>query len=143
MRVLDGKRVLGIVTNRDLRFEDNLDQPVKNIMTPRDRLVTVKEGASLDEARSLMHRHRLERVLVINGDWELRGLMTVKDILKSSEHPNACKDQLGRLRVGAAVGVGEGTEERVAALVEAGTDVIVVDTAHRPAPGVRARGDGG
>src|SRR5947209_2736055 len=89
--VVEGKRVVGIVTNRDLRFEDNLDQPVKNIMTPRDKLVTVKEGASLDEARALMHRHRLERVLVINGDWELRGLMTVKDILKSSEHPSACK----------------------------------------------------
>ena len=137
--VLEGKRVVCIVTNRDLRFEDNLDQPVKNIMTPRERLVTVKEGASLDEARSLMHRHRLERVLVINGDWELRGLMTVKDILKSSEHPSACKDQLGRLRVGAAVGVGEGTEERVAALVEAGTDVIVVDTAHGHAQGVLDR----
>jgi len=137
--VLEGKRVVGIVTNRDLRFEENLDQPVKNIMTPRERLVTVKEGASLDEARSLMHRHRLERVLVINGDWELRGLMTVKDILKSSEHPSACKDQLGRLRVGAAVGVGEGTEERVAALVEAGTDVIVVDTAHGHAQGVLDR----
>src|SRR6202140_5295492 len=118
--VLEGKRVVGIVTNRDLRFEENLDQPVKNIMTPRDKLVTVKEGASLEDARSLMHRHRLERVLVINGDWELRGLMTVKDILKSSEHPNACKDQLGRLRVGAAVGVGEGTEERAAGLVEGG-----------------------
>jgi IMP dehydrogenase len=137
--VLEGNRVVGIVTNRDLRFEDNLDQPVKNIMTPRDKLVTVKEGASLDEARALMHRHRLERVLVINGDWELRGLMTVKDILKSSEHPHACKDQFGRLRVGAAVGVGEGTEERVAALVEAGVDVIVVDTAHGHAQGVLDR----
>jgi len=112
---------------------------VKNIMTPRERLVTVKEGASREEARALMHRHRLERVLVINGDWELRGLMTVKDILKSSEHPMACKDQLGRLRVGAAVGVGEGTEERVAALVEAGADVIVVDTAHGHAQGVLDR----
>ena len=137
--VIDGKRVVGIVTNRDLRFEDNLDQPVKNIMTPRGKLVTVKEGASLEEAKSLMHRHRLERVLVINGDWELRGLMTVKDILKSSEHPSACKDQFGRLRVGAAVGVGEGTEERVAALVEAGADVIVVDTAHGHAQGVLDR----
>jgi IMP dehydrogenase len=137
--VLEGKRVVGIVTNRDLRFEDNLDQPVKNIMTPRDKLVTVKEGASLDEAKALMHRHRLERVLVINGDWELRGLMTVKDILKSSEHPDACKDQQGRLRVGAAVGVGEGTEERVAALVEAGVDVLVVDTAHGHAQGVLDR----
>ena len=137
--VLDGSRVVGIVTNRDLRFEDNLDQPVKNIMTPRDKLVTVKEGASLEEAKGLMHRHRLERVLVINGDWELRGLITVKDIMKSSEHPNACKDQFGRLRVGAAVGVGEGTEERVAALVEAGVDVIVVDTAHGHAQGVLDR----
>src|SRR6185436_8249307 len=137
--VLEGKRVVGIVTNRDLRFEENLDQPVKNIMTPRERLVTVKEGASLDEARSLMHRHRLERVLVINGDWELRGLMTVKDILKSSEHPNASKDQLGRLRVGAAVGVGEGTEERVELLIEAGVDVLVVDTAHGHSQGVLDR----
>src|SRR5215510_7507341 len=137
--VLEGKRVVGIVTNRDLRFEDNLDQPVKNIMTPRDKLVTVKEGASLDGARALMHRHRLERVLVINGDWELRGLMTVKDIMKSSEHPDACKDQFGRLRVGAAVGVGEGTEERVAALVEAGVDVLIVDTAHGHAQGVLDR----
>jgi IMP dehydrogenase len=137
--VLRGQSVVGIVTNRDLRFETNLDQPVKNIMTPREKLVTVKEGASLDEAKALMHRHRLERVLVINGDWELRGLMTVKDILKASEHPNACKDLQGRLRVGAAVGVGEGTEERVAALVDAGADVIVVDTAHGHAQGVLDR----
>jgi IMP dehydrogenase len=137
--VLEGRKIVGIVTNRDLRFEDNLDQPVKNIMTPRDKLVTVKEGASLEEAKSLMHRHRLERVLVINGDWEMKGLITVKDIMKSSEHPNASKDQFGRLRVGAAVGVGEGTEERVAALVEAGADVIVVDTAHGHAKGVLDR----
>jgi IMP dehydrogenase len=137
--VLEGKRVVGIVTNRDLRFETNLDQPVKNIMTPRDKLVTVKEGAALDDAKALMHRHRLERVLVINGDWELRGLITVKDILKSSEHPDACKDQFGRLRVGAAVGVGEGTDERVEALVDAGADVIVVDTAHGHAQGVLDR----
>jgi IMP dehydrogenase len=137
--VVDGASVVGIVTNRDLRFEDNLDQPVKNIMTPRDKLITVKEGATLEEAKSLMHRHRLERVLVINGDWELRGLITVKDIMKSSEHPNACKDQFGRLRVGAAVGVGEGTEERCEALVEAGVDVIVVDTAHGHAQGVLDR----
>jgi IMP dehydrogenase len=128
--VVQGGRVVGIITNRDLRFEDNLDQPASNIMTPRERLVTVKEGATREEAMSLLHRHRLERVLVINGDWELKGLITVKDILKSSEHPNACKDQYGRLRVGAAIGVGEGTEERAAALIEAGADVIVVDTAH-------------
>jgi len=137
--VLEGKRVVGIVTNRDLRFETNLDQPVGNIMTPRDKLVTVKEGATTDDARELMHKHRLERVLVINGDWELRGLMTVKDILKSSEHPNASKDQFGRLRVGAAVGVGEDTDERVEKLVEAGVDVIVVDTAHGHAQGVLDR----
>jgi IMP dehydrogenase len=137
--VLDGKKVVGIVTNRDLRFETNLDQPVQNIMTPREKLVTVKEGASLEEAKALMHRHRLERVLVINGDWELRGLMTVKDILKSSEHPHASKDLQGRLRVGAAVGVGEDTDERVELLVEAGADVIVVDTAHGHAQGVLDR----
>ena len=108
-------------------------------MTPHERLVTVREGATRDEAKALMHQHRLERVLVVNGDFELRGLMTVKDILKSSEHPNACKDDLGKLRVGAAVGVGEGTDERVAALVEAGVDVLVVDTAHGHAQGVLDR----
>jgi IMP dehydrogenase len=137
--VVEGRRVVGIVTNRDLRFETNLDQPVRNIMTPRDRLVTVKEGATLEEAQALMHRHRLERVLVVNGDFELRGLITVKDILKSSEYPNACKDELGRLRVGAAIGVGEGTEERAEALVEAGVDVLVVDTAHGHSQGVLDR----
>jgi IMP dehydrogenase len=132
-------RVVGIVTNRDLRFETNLDQPVRNIMTPRDRLVTVREGASRDEAMALMHRYRLERVLVVNGDFELCGLITVKDILKSSEHPLASKDNLGRLRVGAAIGVGEGTEERAAGLVEAGVDVLVVDTAHGHSQGVLDR----
>jgi IMP dehydrogenase len=137
--VVDASRVVGIVTNRDLRFESNLDQPVKNIMTPRDRLVTVKEGASIEEAMRLLHQHRLERVLVINENFELRGLITVKDILKSSEHPYASKDQLGRLRVGAAVGVGEGTEERVGLLVEAGVDVLIVDTAHGHAQGVLDR----
>ncbi len=137
--VVESNRVVGIVTNRDLRFENNLDQPASNIMTPRERLVTVKEGASLEEAMMLLHRHRLERVLVINGDWELKGLITVKDILKSSEHPNACKDQFGRLRVGAAIGVGEGTEERAEALIEAGADVIVVDTAHGHSQGVLDR----
>lgn len=137
--VIEGKRVVGIVTNRDLRFETNLDQPVSQIMTPADRMVTVKEGASLDEARHLMHKHRLERVLVINDDWELRGLITVKDMMKSTEHPYAAKDELGRLRVGAAIGVGAGTEERAEALVEAGADVIVVDTAHGHAQGVLDR----
>ncbi len=128
--VVERGRVVGIVTNRDLRFETNLDQPVRNVMTPRERLVTVREGDSRDDAMRLMHQHRLERVLVVNGDFELRGLITVKDILKSTEHPNAAKDSSGRLLAGAAVGVGEGTDERVAALVEAGVDVLVVDTAH-------------
>jgi IMP dehydrogenase len=137
--VVDRSKVVGIVTNRDLRFESNLDQPVKNIMTPKQRLVTVKEGASSEEAMRLMHENRLERVLVVDESFELKGLITVKDILKSSEHPDACKDQLGRLRVGAAVGVGEGTEERVEALLEAGVDVIVVDTAHGHAQGVLDR----
>jgi len=137
--VVDGSKVVGIVTNRDLRFENNLDQPVKNIMTPRARLVTVKEGVSIEDAMRLLHQHRLERVLVVNESFELRGLITVKDILKSSEHPNASKDQLGRLRVGAAVGVGEGTEERVGFLVEAGVDVIIVDTAHGHSQGVLDR----
>jgi IMP dehydrogenase len=132
-------RVVGIVTNRDLRFETNLSQPVRNIMTPRAKLVTVGEGASREEAMSLMHKHRLERVLVVNKNFDLRGLITAKDILKSTEHPLACKDQLGRLRVGAAIGVGEGTEERAEVLIEAGVDVIVVDTAHGHAQGVLDR----
>ena len=137
--VTPGGLVVGIVTNRDLRFETELDQPIQNIMTPRERLVTVREGAPREEALALMHKHRLERVLVIAQNFELRGLITVKDILKSSEHPNACKDSLGRLRVGAAVGVGEGTDERVEALIEAGVDVIVVDTAHGHSQGVLDR----
>ncbi|OFZ98164.1 MAG: IMP dehydrogenase, partial [Betaproteobacteria bacterium RBG_19FT_COMBO_58_11] len=137
--VVEGTKVVGIVTNRDLRFETNLDQPVRNIMTPRERLITVKEGATPDEAKTLMHKHRLERVLVINGDFELRGLITVKDILKSTEHPLACKDNFGRLRVGAAIGVGEGTEERAELLVEAGADLLVVDTAHGHSQGVLDR----
>ena len=132
-------RVVGIVTNRDLRFETNLDQPVKNIMTPREKLITVREGASREEAKALMHKHRLERVLVVGRNFELRGLVTVKDILKSSEHPNATKDKLGRLLVGAAVGVGEGTDERVEMLIDAGVDVIIVDTAHGHSAGVLKR----
>jgi IMP dehydrogenase len=137
--VVEGSKVVGIVTNRDLRFETNLDQPVSNIMTPRERLVTVREGTSREEAMQLLHKHRLERVLVINDDWDLKGLITVKDIQKSSEHPLASKDAKGRLRAGAAVGVGEGTEERVAALAEAGVDVVVVDTAHGHSQGVLDR----
>ncbi len=137
--VVDNGVVVGIVTNRDTRFETNLDQPVRNIMTPRERLITVMEGSSPEEAKALMHKHRLERVLVVNAAFELRGLVTVKDILKSSEHPFACKDEQGHLLVGAAVGVGEGTEERVELLAEAGVDVIVVDTAHGHSEGVLKR----
>ena len=134
--VIEHGKVVGIVTNRDMRFESRLDLPVREIMTPRERLVTVREGATLEEGKALMHRHRLERVLVINDEFELRGLMTVKDIQKATERPNAARDPQGKLRVGAAVGVGEGTEERVEALVRAGVDVIVVDTAHGHSQGV-------
>jgi IMP dehydrogenase len=132
-------KVVGIVTNRDLRFETNLDQPVKAIMTPRKRLVTVKEGASVEDAKELLRAHRLERVLVIDDALHLRGLITVKDILKSTEHPLANKDVSGRLRAGAAVGVGPGTEERVERLAEAGVDVVIVDTAHGHSQGVLDR----
>ncbi|GAB2887317.1 IMP dehydrogenase [Uliginosibacterium flavum] len=137
--VVEGRRVVGIVTNRDLRFETNLDQSVAAIMTPRERLITVQEGASLDEAKALMHRHRLERVLVLKENGELYGLITVKDIQKATEHPLAAKDAQGRLLVGAAVGVGAGTEERCELLAEAGVDVIVVDTAHGHSQGVLNR----
>ena len=137
--VIENGVVVGIVTNRDLRFETNLDQPVRNIMTPRDRLVTVKEGATIEEGKALIHKHRLERVLVVNDAFELRGLITVKDIIKTTEHPLASKDATGRLRVGAAIGVGAGTEERAELLVEAGVDVIVVDTAHGHSQGVLDR----
>ncbi|MBC7941185.1 MAG: IMP dehydrogenase, partial [Chitinophagaceae bacterium] len=134
--VLEGQRVVGIVTNRDLRFETRLDAPVREIMTPRERLVWVHEGASLEEGKALMHRHKLERVLVVNDAFELRGLMTVKDITKQTDFPNAARDGLGKLRVGAAVGVGDGTEERVELLVKAGVDALVVDTAHGHSAGV-------
>ena len=137
--VVENGIVVGIVTNRDTRFETNLDQAVGAIMTPRERLVTVIEGTSAEEAKALMHKHRLERVLVVNAAFQLRGLVTVKDILKSSEHPFACKDEQGHLRVGAAIGVGEGTEERAELLAEAGVDVIVVDTAHGHSEGVLKR----
>ncbi len=137
--VLQGKTVVGIITNRDLRFEEELDAPVKAKMTPRERLVTVKEGASLEEAKRLMNKHRLERVLVVNDAFELRGLVTVKDIMKATEHPNACKDSEGKLRVGAAVGVGPDNDERVELLVRAGVDLIVVDTAHGHSQGVLDR----
>ncbi len=134
--VVDDGRVVGIVTGRDLRFETRLDAPVREIMTPRERLVTVKEGATLEQAKALMHQHKLERVLVLNDRDELRGLFTVKDITKQTSFPNAARDAQGKLRVGAAVGVGEGTEERVELLVKAGVDAIVVDTAHGHSKGV-------
>ena len=137
--VVSAGKVVGIVTNRDLRFEKKLDQPVRNIMTPQKRLVTVNEGASRADALALLHKHRLERVLVVDKQWRLKGLVTVKDIIKETEHPNACKDAQGKLRVGAAVGVGEGTDERVAMLIDAGVDVLVVDTAHGHAKGVLDR----
>jgi IMP dehydrogenase len=137
--VVSAGKVVGIVTNRDTRFETKLDQPISSIMTPQERLVTVREGASLDEARELLRVHRLERVLVVNDAGELRGLITVKDMMKATEHPMAAKDELGRLRVAAAVGVGAGTEERAELLADAGVDMIVVDTAHGHSQGVLDR----
>ena len=137
--VLEGKKVVGIITNRDLRFEEDLDATVSKKMTPRERLVTVKEGASLEDAKRLLNKHRLERVLVVNDDFELKGLVTVKDIMKATEHPNASKDDLGRLIVGAAVGVGPENDERIELLIQAGVDVLVVDTAHGHSQGVLNR----
>lgn len=134
--VVEGDKVVGIVTSRDTRFVTNYDQSVQDIMTGKDRLVTVKEGAGADEVQLLLHKNRIEKVLVVNDAGELRGMITVKDIEKARKYPNACKDSQGRLRVGAAVGTGAGTDERVAALVEAGVDVIVVDTAHGHSQGV-------
>ncbi len=137
--VVDGEDLVGIVTSRDMRFVTELDAPVSTIMTPKERLVTVREGASREEVLHLLHKHRIEKVLVVNGDFKLRGMITVKDIQKSKDYPNACKDEQGRLRVGAAVGTGAGTEERVEALVAAEVDVIVVDTAHGHSQGVLDR----
>ena len=134
--VIENNKVVGIVTNRDLRFEENLNQPVKNVMTPRERLVTVNEKASKEEVMRLLHQYRLERLLVIDNNDQLKGLITVKDIQKSSDHPFASKDNKERLIVGAAVGVGADTEARVELLVDAGVDVIVVDTAHGHSQGV-------
>jgi IMP dehydrogenase len=137
--VVEGKMVVGIITNRDLRFEEDLDAEVRAKMTPREKLVYVKEGADLAEAKRLMNKHRLERVIVVNDSFELRGLITVKDIQKATEHPNASKDEHGKLRVGAAVGVGPDNDERIDLLVKAGVDVIVVDTAHGHSKGVLDR----
>lgn len=130
MPVVKGDELVGLVTSRDVRFETGLDKAVTQVMTPKEKLVTVKEGASKQQVLALLHEHRIERVLVVNDNFQLRGMVTVKDIQKSTDFPHAAKDAEGRLRVGAAVGTGAGTEERVAALVNAGVDVIVVDTAH-------------
>jgi IMP dehydrogenase len=137
--VVNDKELVGIVTSRDLRFETHYDDPVSKIMTPKEKLVTVKEGTDNAEVLALLHKYRIEKVLVVNDDFQLRGLITVKDIQKATEYPNACKNEQGQLRVGAAVGTGGGTEERVEALVEAGVDVIVVDTAHGHSQGVLDR----
>jgi IMP dehydrogenase len=137
--VVDGGKVVGIVTSRDLRFETRMDVPVSQIMTVRENLVTVPEGTPLKEAKALLNKHRLERLLVVDAEFHLKGLITVKDITKQTSFPNAARDEHGKLRVGAAVGVGEGTEERVAALVDAGVDAIVVDTAHGHSKGVIER----
>ncbi len=134
--VVDGEELVGIVTSRDLRFEKKPDDPVRNIMTRKENLVTVRENASKDEVRDLLHKHRIEKVLVVNDKFQLAGLITVKDMQKASEYPNACIDSSERLRVGAAVGVGEASMERVEQLVESGVDVIVVDTAHGHSKGV-------
>lgn len=137
--VVDGPDLVGIVTGRDIRFEGRLDTKVADIMTPKEKLVTVKEGADLEEVKELLHRHRIEKVLVVNDSYELKGLITVKDIQKASDYPAACKDAQGHLRCGAAVGTGGDTEARIAALVDAGVDVIVIDTAHGHSRGVVER----
>ncbi len=139
--VVKDEDLVGIVTSRDLRFVSELhyDEPITSIMTPKERLVTVREGAERDEVVRLLHAHRIEKILVVNDLFQLRGMITVKDIQKATEKPNACKDEQGQLRVGAAVGVGAGTDERVEALVNAGVDVVVVDTAHGHSQGVLDR----
>ena len=137
--VVEGKNLVGIVTGRDLRFEKRFDAPVSKIMTTKDKLVTVKEGADSEEVKDLLHKHKIEKILVVNDKFELCGMITMKDIRKAEAFPFACKDSLARLRVGAAVGTGEGTEDRVAALVSAGVDVLVVDTAHGHSKGVLDR----
>lgn len=137
--VMDGENLVGIVTSRDLRYFDDLSQIVSQVMTPKEKLITVKEKAPKDQVLNLLHEHRLERLLVIDADFNLKGMITVKDLKKSSDHPNACKDSEGRLRVGAAVGTGADTADRVTALVDAGVDAIIVDTAHGHSQGVLER----
>ncbi|GAB6034699.1 IMP dehydrogenase [Galenea microaerophila] len=137
--VMDGEDLVGIVTSRDLRFVKDLSKPVSKVMTPKDKLVTVHEKASREEVMKKLHDYRIERLLVVDDEFNLKGMITVKDMMKSSEHPNACKDENGRLRVGAAVGTGADTEARVAALVDAGVDLIIVDTAHGHSQGVLDR----
>lgn len=137
--VVDGKETIGIVTHRDLRFETNLDAPVATVMTPKERLVTVREGADDEEVLSLLHKHRIEKVLVVDDKFELRGMITAKDFQKATDYPRACKDERGALRVGAAVGTGQDTDERIEALVNAGVDVVVVDTSHGFSKGVLDR----
>ncbi len=136
MPVMNGSGLAGIVTSRDVRFESNLDAAIDTIMTPKDRLVTVKEDFNLAEVKALLHRHRIEKILVVNDAFELKGLITLKDIRKSEDFPNACKDEQGQLRSAAAVGTSADTDDRVAALVEAGVDVVIVDTAHGHHQGV-------
>ncbi len=137
--VLEGNTIVGLITGRDVRFETRLDERVENVMTPQDKLITVVEGISMEKVRGLLHQHRIERVIITDDSFDLKGMITVRDIQKSSDFPNACKDQAEQLRVGAAVGVGEGTGARIDALVEAGVDVIVIDTAHGHSQGVLDR----
>lgn len=139
MPVVEGEDLVGIVTNRDLRFETQFDAPVESVMTPKARLVTVREGADKDEVLGLLHRHRIEKVLVVDDEFRLRGMITAKDFQKATDYPFACKDERGALRVGAAVGTGVDTRERVDALIRAGVDVIIVDTAHGFSRGVIER----
>ena len=134
--VVENNRLVGIVTSRDLRFESRFEAAIKEVMTPKDRLVTVEEGADKAKIMSLLHTNRIEKILVINEDFQLKGLITVKDIQKADEYPNACKDSSSRLRVGAAIGVGLDSRQRAEALVEAGVDVLVIDTAHGHSKGV-------
>ena len=137
--VVNGDNLVGLVTSRDLRFETHLDQPISSIMTPKERLVTVPEGTNKDKVLALLHKHRIEKILVVNKEFHLRGMITVKDMQQATDYPNACKDEHSRLRVGAAVGVGAGTDERITALAQAGVDVVVVDTAHGHSKGVLDR----